>query len=194
MVSQAKSSILGVLVVLFYSVPSVGQSQSLVEDMNPLLGPEYAQWLVGAMGRIASKSERDEFHSLSSDKSAAEFIQRFWAQPEHDLMRDIYEARGAEADRAFTESMIAGRRTDRGTIYILYGPPKEVEYEEFRNVEDPDVLIWRYDRKQSGKGLDGKKPGKLYRFVKVGDVTRLFQKGGRLDPEEQRRRNPLRRP
>lgn len=180
--------------LLLWGAPSAAQSQSLVEDMNPLLGPEYAQWLVGAMGEIVSKSERAEFLSLTSDEDAAEFIQRFWAQPEHDLVRDIYEARGAEADREFTESMIAGRRTDRGTIFVLYGAPKEVEYEEFRNVEDPDVLIWRYDRKESGKGLSGKKPAKLYRFVKVGDLTRLFQKGGRLDPEEQRRRNPLRRP
>lgn len=169
------------------------QESSQVDDMNPLLGPRYAQWMVGAVGQIASKQERDEFLFLRTDAEAQQFIQRFWANPEHQLIQGIFDERAAEADRVFTEAGVAGRRTDRGKIFILYGPPTKEEMEELRNVDDPDVLMWTYDRKATGEGLDGKKPAKTYRFVKYGDLTRMFRKGDRLDPIERRRRDPLRR-
>lgn len=184
----------GVLCVLLFVAIGGAQDPSLVEDMNPLLGPEYAQWMVGAIGELASKGERDEFQGLRSDAQAKQFIEAFWRKPQHALVKKIFDERAAEADRVFTEGGIAGRKTDRGTILILFGAPSEEEFEELRNVDDPDVLLWTYDRKSVGKGLNGEKPAKTYRFVKVGDLTRMFKRGDRLDPAEQRRRDPLRRP
>ena len=184
----------GVALLAAMTLPSAAQDPSLVEDMNPLLGPKYAQWMVGAVGQIASKSEREEFLYLRSDAEAQRFIDAFWQTPEHELIRQLFDRRAEEADRLFSEAGIAGRKTDRGTILILFGPPTKEEIEELRNVDDPDVLLWSYDRKAVGKGLNGEKPAKMYRFVKVGDFTRMFKKGDRLDPVEQRRRDPLRRP
>lgn len=183
-----------ILCVLAAVTPAVAQDPSLVEDMNPLLGPKYAQWMVGAVGQIASKAEREEFLYLRSDAEAERFIEAFWASPEHQLIKQLFDQRATEADRIFGEAGIAGRKTDRGTIFILFGPPTTEEIEELRNVDDPDVLLWTYERKAVGKGLNGERPAKMYRFVKVGDLTRMFKKGDRLDPVEQRRRDPLRRP
>lgn len=196
MVSSQRLGVLLLLlaVTVFSGAPVVAQESSLVEDMNPLLGPKFARWMVGATGQITSKKEREEFLSLRSDDAAEKFIETFWSKPEHQLIQQVFEERAAEADRTFTEAGVAGRRTDRGMIFILFGEPKEVEVEELRNVDDPDVLLWTYDRKATGAGLHGEKPAKSYRFVKVGDLTRMFRKGDRLDPVQQRRRDPLRRP
>jgi len=166
----------------------------LADNLNPLLGPRYSRWLEGAIGRIASKSEREEYLRLDNDQAAEDFIGDFWSKPEHELIREIYQKRAKEADRNFTEAQVDGRRTDRGMVFILYGQPKEVEFEEFRDVDEPPVLLWRYDRRRSGIGLDGERPAKTFRFVKAGDLTRLFRKGDPLDPTEQRRRELLRRP
>jgi GWxTD domain-containing protein len=159
------------------------------ELINPFLGPEYARWLVGAVGEIASDSERDEFLLLEEDEDARRFVESFWAQPSRSGIRDLYQSRYAEADRRFAEGVYPGGRTDRGAIFVLYGEPEAIEYEEFRDIEEPDVEIWRYT-KQADLGLDGKKPKRTYRFVKVGDLTRRFERGGEFDPETQRRRRP----
>ncbi len=174
--------------------PAQGQNLEFLDDLNPLLGPEFAQWMVGPLGQISSSEERESYLSLSSDDEAREFIENFWRQPEHQLIAGLYRERSEEADRRFTESQVAGRRTDRGTIFILYGEPNEVTFEEFRDIEDPPVELWRYSPKEAGPGLDGRKPAKTYRFVRIGDLTRSFVKGGPGDPEEQRRRDPRLRP
>ena len=56
-------------------------------------------------------------------------------------MLDLYQKRAAEADKKFSEAAVAGRRTDRGTIHVLYGEPESVDYEEFRDVSGPDVEL-----------------------------------------------------
>lgn len=165
---------------------------SLVEDLNPLLGPGYAQWLVGPIVEIVSREERSQYLALTRDEDAQRFIEEFWQ--DHQDIAVIFEQRAKEADERFAEGHIAGRRTDRGKLFILYGEPTEIGFEEHRNIDDGDVLFWRYDRKQAGIGLDGEKPAKLYRFTKIGDQTRMFKRGGPLDPAERRRRDPRNRP
>lgn len=158
------------------------------EWTNPLLGPRYAQWLVGPISQIATAEERQAFLALENDQEAAAFIERFWSERRSPL-RAIYERRAEEADRRYSEGAYPGRKTDRGALYVLYGDPATVEYEEFRNVEEPDVELWRY-AKDAEVGLDGNKPRRLYRFAKDGDLTRMFRKGGPNDPAVKRRRSP----
>ena len=178
------------------SIPVVGQpippDPSMIEDLNPLLGPEYAQWLVGPIAEIVSKDERARYLELRDDAAAQRFIDTFWQ--DHQDIAGIFEQRAEQADEEFGEGHIAGRRTDRGKLFILYGEPAEVGFEEHRNIDDGDVLFWRYDRKEAGIGLDGEKPAKLYRFTRIGDQMRMFKRGGPLDPAERRRRDPRNRP
>jgi GWxTD domain-containing protein len=156
---------------------------------NPLLGPEYTQWLVGAIGRIASEQERTRFLSLRDDAAAADFVQRFWAEPGREVVHRTYEERAADADRRFGEAAYPGRKTDRGAIYILYGEPEEITFEDLRHVDDPPVELWRYP-KGAEAGLDGKRPERIYRFAKIGDLTRHFRKGSPEDPAVMRERQP----
>jgi GWxTD domain-containing protein len=165
------------------------RSEDLVDWINPLLGPRYAQWLVGPQGRIATEAERKQFLALASDDRAAEFVEAFWASEARAKIRPVFDRRVAIADGRFSEAAVAGSRTDRGTLFVLYGEPEDVSYEQFRDVEEPDVELWSYP-KDANKGLDGLQPRKLYRFAKDGDLTRLFRKGGPNDPAVKRRRSP----
>ena len=95
-------------------------------------------------------------------------------------LRQLFEERAAHADRAFTEAGFRGRRTDRGAVFILYGVPDKQDYEVSPTPGDPPLEVWIYDE-TSPLGLDGKRPGNLYRFVKRGDLTVTYSPG-RVDP------------
>lgn len=175
-----------VLVMAVASAASA-QDERRLELTNPFLGPRYAQWLVGAVGDIATEEERSEYLGLESDEDARAFIDEFWQG--RGTLQQVYEQRAEEADKRFTEGTVPGRRTDRGAIFILFGEPEESEYEEHRNIDDPPVELWRYPKKAE-PGLGGEKPNRTYRFIRWGEVTVRFERGDPNDPNVRRRRRP----
>src|SRR4030095_13912162 len=106
--------------------------RSLAELTNPFLGPEHSAWLVGAGSRLASPQEIQEYQALRDDQQAEAFIESFWqrrdAAPDKpgNPLREAYDQRAANADRLFSEAGFLGRRTDRGVLYVLYGPPERM--------------------------------------------------------------------
>lgn len=165
---------------------------------NPELSPEYSQWLVGPAAELATPEEVDRYLALADDAAAAAFVEEFWARrnpyPERpdNPLREKFEERAAEADRLFSESGYLGRRTARGTVFILHGPPEEVDYQVAEHALDPPVTLWRY-AEGAPPGLDGKPPDRLYRFIRRGDITEFYvpRRGPSLDPDDPRsRRRP----
>lgn len=152
-----------------------------VSDLtNPRLGPEYSQWLVGAAARMATPQEIDEFLGLRDDPAAQAFIERFWERRDPDSgkpgnpAREAFQARAAIADQRFSEAGYLGRRTDRGTILILYGEPDEAGFAVGEFVGEPAIEMWQY-RPEGRLGLDGKRPHAVYRFAKSrGDLTTFY--------------------
>jgi len=182
--------------LLLAGVAGAGEkSYSPEELLQPFLGPALAQWLQGPIARIASEEEIDTFLRLKTDDEARRFIDAFWARRDQDPAREgnaalaLYETRAVEADKRFSEAEVAGRRTDRGTVHILYGEPESVEYEEFRDVSGPDVELWRYPKKAE-PGLDGRRPDRQYRFAKLGDLTRFYSARDLDDPRRRRQVSP----
>jgi GWxTD domain-containing protein len=164
------------------SVPGVGHS--LADLTNPALGPEYAQWLIGPISFLATTEEVPAYLALKDDRAAEEFIAHFWARRNpgnrpQNALREAFEARGAEADRRFGEAGYEGRRTDRGTIHVIYGAPKKIEFEVAPNSGQP-IEVWTYGADATA-GLNGRKPSPIYRFMKRGDLT-VFYIAGRTDP------------
>ncbi len=149
---------------------------------NPQLGPAYAQWLVGAAGRMATPEEARQFMALSDDFAAADFVESFWDRRDPDPqtpgnpVRATFERRTEEADRKFTEAGVSGHKTARGTIYVLYGEPARTDYEVSRRT-GAAIEVWFYAA-DGAPGLDGRPPDGAYRFQKVGDVTTLYRPGG----------------
>lgn len=149
---------------------------------NPFLGPEHSGWLIGPIARLATPEEIRAFQAITSDEQAQAFVEAFWAKRTGaadefgSSVRQVFEKRAAEADRAFTESGYRGRRTDRGAVFILYGPPRKVDYEVSPTPGENPLEVWTYDE-TSPPGLDGRKPAGHYRFIKRGDLTVTYTPG-----------------
>ena len=92
----------------------------------------YKKWLDEDVPYIITDEERKAFKQLKTDEERDQFIEQFWLRrdpdpdtPENEY-KDEYYQRVEYANEKFT-SGIAGWRTDRGRIYIMYGKPDELE-------------------------------------------------------------------
>jgi GWxTD domain-containing protein len=159
-------------------IGSVGSIGAMADLTNPFLGPDFSAWLIGPVARIARPDEIKAYLALHDDGEAAAFIQQFWerrnpkpGQPNPLLAR--FEERSEVADKKYSEAGLLGRRTDRGTILILYGPPGRGGFEVARRPTDPPIEVWQYAA-NAPAGLDGRHPDPFYRFTKRGELTVLY--------------------
>lgn len=92
----------------------------------------YKRWVNNDVAYIITDEERKAFNRLASDDEREQFIAAFWQRrdPDPDTdeneYREEYLERIAYANQHFA-SGIPGWRTDRGRIYITFGPPHERE-------------------------------------------------------------------
>lgn len=103
---------------------------------------------------IATQAELAALQKLSP-AGRREFLRQFWKRrdsntstPENEALRE-HVRRFQQADADYGEQGRAGSETDRGKMYIKYGPPDEVE-KRLLETNSKDVLIWKY---QSGQVL-----------------------------------------
>jgi GWxTD domain-containing protein len=154
-----------------------GKQRSPDELINVFLSPGRAQWLVGPVARLLTEDQIEAYLGITDEDEAERFIDEFWAGREPLegapglTARRQFELLSDEADRRFGEATYPGRRTDRGTVFILYGPPDEVDYKPAQRAEDGDIEVWTYS--QPRLGLDGRTPKPFYHFIRQGDLTRF---------------------
>ena len=92
----------------------------------------YKKWLNEEVGYIITDEERKAFKQLQTDDERQQFIEQFWLRrdptpdTEENEYREEHYRRIAYANDRFA-SGIPGWKTDRGRIYIEYGPPDEIE-------------------------------------------------------------------
>jgi GWxTD domain-containing protein len=99
---------------------------------DPLQDP-YRRWLDEEVVYIISPEERAAFLALGTDEERQHFIEQFWQRrdptpgtPENEFRLEHYR-RIAYANDNFASNSAPGWKTDRGMIYIKYGPPDERE-------------------------------------------------------------------
>ncbi len=92
----------------------------------------YKKWLQEEVPYIITDEERGSFKKLTTDDEREQFIEAFWERrnpnpgsPENEFKEEYYR-RIAYTNEHFP-SGIPGWKTDRGRIYIMYGPADEVE-------------------------------------------------------------------
>ena len=92
----------------------------------------YRKWLNEDVSYIITDEERAAFKRLQTDEEREQFIENFWLRrdPTPDTVENEFKEehyrRIAYANEHFA-SGIPGWKTDRGRIYIVYGPPDEIE-------------------------------------------------------------------
>jgi GWxTD domain-containing protein len=92
----------------------------------------YVKWLDQEARWIISDTERASFVSLRTDADRKKFIEAFWLQrdPTPDTERNEFKEehyrRIAYTNDHFTEA-VPGWNTDRGMVYIRFGPPDSID-------------------------------------------------------------------
>ena len=92
----------------------------------------YKQWLQEDVVYIISPEERNAFLQLDTNEEREQFIEQFWLRrssnpdlPDNDFKEEHYR-RIAYANEHYA-SGIPGWKTDRGRMYIMWGPPDEID-------------------------------------------------------------------
>lgn len=102
------------------------------EKLRKELETPYRKWLNEDVAYIITDEERAAFKALTTDEEREQFIEQFWLRrdPTPDTVENEFKEehyrRIAYANERFA-SGIPGWKTDRGKIYIMYGPPDEIE-------------------------------------------------------------------
>ncbi|MBI4479817.1 MAG: GWxTD domain-containing protein [Acidobacteria bacterium] len=102
------------------------------EALQKELEGAYRKWLSDDVGYIITDEERKVFRSLQNDEEREQFIEQFWLRrnPDPESLTNDYKEehyrRIAYANQHFA-SGIPGWKTDRGRVYIMYGPADEIE-------------------------------------------------------------------
>jgi GWxTD domain-containing protein len=96
------------------------------------LDSQYKKWLNEDVIYIITPEEKNAFLHLSTNEEREQFIEQFWQRrnpdpdsPENTFKEEHYR-RIAYANEHYA-SGIPGWKTDRGRIYIMWGPPDEVD-------------------------------------------------------------------
>ena len=171
-------SLLSLLLLIIASLSSPGQALAKKNEKNRDTSAVqreeaedyYQRWLNQDVTYIISDEEESVFKSLTSPEEKELFIEQFWRRRDPDLRTAINEFKEEHYRRIayVNERFYAGKpgwKTDRGMIYILHGPPHEIEsYVTGGNYNRPfnegggqtvvhPMEVWRY-RHLEGVGDD----------------------------------------
>jgi GWxTD domain-containing protein len=162
------------------------------EKLRKELETPYRKWLNEDVAYIITQEERDAFKRLQTDDEREQFIEQFWLRrdPTPDTVENEFKEehyrRIAYANEHFP-SGIPGWKTDRGRIYIEYGPPDDIEdhssggtYERPREEGGGQTSTypfqqWRY------RYIEGVGTGVVIEFV---DTTMSGEFRMTMDPSE----------
>src|SRR2546430_92503 len=92
----------------------------------------HQKWVDEDVVYIITDAERLAFQQINSDEGREQFIERFWARQNPapgqapNPFKEEHYRRIAYANEHFAAS-VPGWKTDRGRIYIVLGPPDEIE-------------------------------------------------------------------
>ena len=133
--------------------PAPAQPQTPAEPiararLRAILETPYQKWLAEEVTYIITDEERRAFNRLQTDDEHEAFIEQFWLRrdptpgtPQNEMKEENYR-RIAFANDNFSAG-IPGWRTDRGMIYIKYGPPDTIDSHGATPSSYP-YEIWRY--------------------------------------------------
>ena len=108
------------------------QKKANSKALKQELSSTYKKWLKEDVKYIITPEEEAAFKQLSNDEERDQFIEQFWLRrdptpdtPENEYKEEHYR-RIAYANEHFAAG-IPGWKTDRGRIYIIWGPADQVE-------------------------------------------------------------------
>jgi GWxTD domain-containing protein len=106
------------------------QKKKKEEQLRKELETPYKKWLQEDVAYIITDEERTAFKRLQTDEEREQFIEQFWLRrdPTPDTVENEFKEehyRRIQYANDHFASGIPGWKTDRGRIYIVFGPPDE---------------------------------------------------------------------
>src|ERR1700722_869459 len=108
------------------------QKKENAKALKQELSKTYKKWLDEDVVYIISDEERKAFKQLSNDEERDQFIEAFWQRrdptpdTEENEFKEEHYRRIEYANEHFPAG-IPGWKSDRGRIYIMYGPADEID-------------------------------------------------------------------
>jgi GWxTD domain-containing protein len=112
----------------------------------------FAKWLNEDVVYIIIDQERTAFLKLTSDEEKQHFIEQFWLRrdptpgtPENEYKEEHYRRMAYANEHFQTHSGRPGWQTERGHMYITYGPPNQIDRHDHGDAQTPYPFeTWRY--------------------------------------------------
>jgi len=125
----------GILTIAAVGAMAAWQAQSPATPAEPQAKVDrYTRWLNEDVVYIIDGRERAAFLSLKTGPEREHFIQQFWdrrnptpGSPDNAFRNEHYRRVGYAAMH-YGWQAVPGWKTDRGRIYITFGPPDEIEF------------------------------------------------------------------
>ena len=108
------------------------QRKANAKALKQELSKTYKKWLSEDVAWIITDEERKAFLQLSNDEERDQFIEAFWQRrdptpdTEENEFKEEHYRRIAYANEHFAAG-IPGWKTDRGHMYIVFGPADEID-------------------------------------------------------------------
>jgi GWxTD domain-containing protein len=125
-------SIAAVMLAGWQAAPAHRSADAAQKQTERAVTP-YVKWLNEDVVYIIDDKERAAFEKLTTDEERNKFIEQFWLRrvtpgSSPEKVKEEHYRRIAYANEHFrAPSGRSGWKTDRGHMYILYGPPDELE-------------------------------------------------------------------
>jgi GWxTD domain-containing protein len=122
--------------VVSAGILAVAAAMALMAWQSPPPTPDSPaqSWLDNEAAYIITDAERTAFLKLQSEAERAQFIEQFWLRRdptpdtvENEFKEEHYRRIGYANARFGSRTGIPGSKTDRGRIYIRYGPSDEID-------------------------------------------------------------------
>ena len=113
---------------------SAGAGDARPQATDKAAGTAYEKWLKQDVVYIIQDRERAAFQQLTTDEERDHFIEQFWERrnptpgSSTNPFKEEHYRRIAFSNRHYADAAATpGWKTDRGRIYITFGPPDEIE-------------------------------------------------------------------
>ncbi len=142
-----------VFVGLCLGVCSYAQSSNserlVARNTEIQFGKGYQKWLDEDVRWIISPEEKAAFANLRKDEERDQFVEQFWLRrdptpgtPQNEYKEEHYR-RLAYSNTHFAAG-VPGWKTDRGRIYIVYGPPDQMKTQLAGSDSMMPTEVWHY--------------------------------------------------
>lgn len=129
--------------------------QGVVASIFAVMSEEELDAEFEQMRYITSSEDRQDYAKLSSKTDKQRYLFEYWRQLDPDPLSPLnplrreYLGRVQHANEQFSFGFREGWRSDRGRVFVVYGPPDEYERYPSRSDTKP-FEIWHYHNIQGG--------------------------------------------